>query len=270
MRVSVGEVPPLTKRYPDGRVYTRMETVETQLSQLIDLPFDEVLDRARIASRSHPGYLRSETLVHLMRATRRDNRETRFGRLFELFLKRVAGALPRAERVNGDKTIVDSALSEINDAALARIQILVTLDRQGGDHLDFYEVHFDEAVAMLRLSARRKVAKRVHREVEIETDAETGELPGFIERAAGSLDETVDPILLDPIFRPHLLRAIDSLPPEQKEVITMTMLNMPSESKDPAIPSISSILECDPRTVRNRRDRAVITLREILDQGEAG
>jgi hypothetical protein len=48
----------------------------------------------------------------------------------------------------------------------------------------------------------------------------------------------------------------------------MTMANIQSESKDPAIPSISAILQCDPRTVHNRRVRAVLALRDALGLGE--
>lgn len=257
-------VPPLTRCYPDGTPYTRMDEVERLLAALAQLPFDDILERCAITSRRDPGYLPPECLVHLMRSTRLDNRDTRFNRLFELLQQRLARALPRSERRQSeDHVVVDAAVSDINDVALDRFRLLVTLDRQGDDKLDFYEVHFDEAVALLRLSARKRITRRAARETELAID-ENVELSPAIERAAGSLAVADDIIFSDPIVRPRLLAAIETLPTEQKEIVTMMMRNIPSESKDPAISTISSILGCDPRTVRYRRDRAVEKLRRAL------
>ncbi len=257
-------VPRLTRCYPDGTPYTRMDEVERILAALVLLSFDEILERCAITSRRDPGYLPSECLVHLMRSTRFDNRDTRFNRLYELLQQRLAKALPRSERRQSEEqVVVDAAVSDINDVTLDRFRVLVTLDRQGDDKLDFYEVHFDEAVALLRLSARKRVAKRAARETELALD-ENGELSPAIERAAGSLAVPDNSIFSDPIVRPRLLAAIDTLPTEQKEVVTMMMRDIPSESNDPAISTISSILGCDPRTVRYRRDRAVEKLKRAL------
>ncbi len=257
-------VPPLTRCYPDGTPYMRMDEIEKMLAALVLLSFDEILKRCAITSRRDPGYLPPECLVHLMRSTRFNNRDTRFNQIYELLQQRLAKALPRSERrQRGDQVVVDAAVSDINDVTLDRFRLLVTLDRQGDDKLDFYEVHFDEAVALLRLSARKRIARRAARETELAID-ENGELSSAIERAAGSLAVADDAIFSDPIVRPRLLAAIDTLPTEQKEVVTMMMRNIPSESKDPAISTISSILDCDPRTVRYRRDRAVEKLQKAL------
>ena len=48
----------------------------------------------------------------------------------------------------------------------------------------------------------------------------------------------------------------------------MLMCHIPAEAKDPAQPSISAILGCDPRTVRNRRDSAVKNIRRHLGIGD--
>lgn len=245
-----------------------MKVVEDQLLGLVELPFDEVVARCAITTRTHPDYVRPEGLVHMLRRTRDDNSDARFNRLFPLLLKRIAMALPRAEREKDNKVMVDATVSAINEAALNRVLVLLTLDRSGGDRLDFYEVHFDEAVAKLRAKARGTIGRRAARATPIELDPETNELPLHVERAAAELDEPDDAFLFDPIFRSRLLAAIDDLPVEQKEVVTMTMANIQSESKDPAIPSISAILDIDPRTVHNRRIRAVLALRGALGLGE--
>ena len=264
--MSYSAVPALTSTYPDGTAYTRMAHVEPLLEILLELPFDEVLERCAISSRRDPAYLPSECLIHLVRSTRLDNRHARFNQLYALLLKRVGKALPRAERGDEDTGTVDASMSEINAAVIGRFSLLVTLDRQGSNRLDFYEVHFDEAIAKLRFSVRRPVIKRLMREQELLID-EYGELAAHLDTAAGSRDDTDDmQIFFDPIARPRLLVAIDSLPTEQKEVVTMTLQNIPGESIDPATPSISGILGCDPGTVRYRRARAVKTLRAKLGQ----
>jgi hypothetical protein len=135
-----------------------MKAVEEQLRELVELPFDDVVARCAITTRTHPDYVRPECLVHMLRRTRDDNSDARFNRLFPLLLKRIAMALPRAERKEGKKVLVDAVVSAINEAALDRVKVLLTLDRSGGDRLDFYEVHFDEAVAKLRAKARGTMA----------------------------------------------------------------------------------------------------------------
>ncbi|MCG4996218.1 hypothetical protein, partial [Bacteroides thetaiotaomicron] len=56
-------VPPLTKTYPDGKPYSRMPEVEDEIARLADLPFDELVERGRIAIRSHPHFVRPEALM---------------------------------------------------------------------------------------------------------------------------------------------------------------------------------------------------------------
>lgn len=267
-RMSLASVPSLSKCYPDGTPYMRMSVVEQQIAAVVELSFDDLVARCAITNRSHPDFIRPECLIHMLRRTRFDNSDARFNRLFTLVLKRVALALPRSERVEGGKTLIDAAIADANEQALHRIQLLLTLDRSGGDRLDFYEVHFDEAVAMLRLKAQGSVGRRVKREAPLELDLETNELPVAVERAAGAFVEHDDAIFFDPIFRPRLLAAIDGLSPEQKEVVVMTMANIPIQSQDRDVPTISRILKCDPRTVQNRRTRAIKSLRAALGLGD--
>jgi hypothetical protein len=261
-------VPPLSKSYPDGRSYTRLDEVEAQLAELQLLPFDEIVRRGAITTKSHPEYMRPECLVHFLRSTRNDNGDARFNCLFGLLLQRFQFALPRSERSQGENMLVDGKLSDMNDHARSRFLALITIDRHGGDQLDFYEIHFDEAVAMLRLKARGQVGRRASRETPIDLDPETNELAAHVERAAGSLDPVDDTFLFDPHFRSRLLAAIDDLPTEQKEVVTMLMNDVQIEAKDPATRSISEILRCEVRTVQYRRTRAIAKLRRALGLGD--
>lgn len=260
--------PLLTKTYPDGTPYRRMSEVEDEIVRVAELPFEDFLQRARTTNRSHPDFVRPETLMHFLRRTRSDNNEQRFNALFRMVLRRLILALPRSERVVGENTIVDGAASDLGDVVRGRFVELVTLDRAGGDRMDFYEVHFDEAVAKLRMRPAKQIRARTRRTEMLAGDPETGELPEYVERAAGSFDEPDDAFLFDPISRKRLLQEIDHLKPEQKEVITMLLANIQTHSNDPAVVTISSVLGCDAKTVRNRRKGAIAALRKALRVGE--
>ena len=261
-------VPPLTKCYPDGRLYERMAEVEEQIARLAELPFEALVERGRISTRSHPDFVRPETLMHFLRGTRRDNRDQRFGTLFRLVLRRLILALPKSEREVGNETLVDATLSDVEDRVRGRFLELVTLDRAGGDRMDFFEVHFDEGVAKLRMKAAKTIGARARRTATLDSQSETGELLEAVERAAVSFEEPEDAFLYDPLFRKNLYAGIDRLKPEQKKVITMQLANIQADSNDPSVPTIAKALSCDPRTVRNRRRDAVVALRAALGLGE--
>lgn len=260
-------IAPLTKCKPDGEPYRRMAAVEERLGQLIDLPWDEIVRLAAIGNRAHPDYVPSECLLHLLRSTRHDNHDGRFNRLFAFLMKRFLRALPGKDQQGSERIVIDAQLNDIRDWARDRFHLLITADRDGGDRLDFYEVHFDGAVAKLRLSARAAVGRGAKRETPIERDPETQELSPAIEAAAARDRGSDEQFLLDEHFRPRLLAAIDRLPPEQREVVTMILNNIQTEAKDPNTPSIAGLLGCDQRTVQYRRGRAIKALRAMLGLG---
>lgn len=259
---------PLTKTYPSGESYRRMDVVEEQIAVLSEMGFEEVLRRAAVTSRTDPEFLRPETLMHFLRATRRDNTERRFTALFPFVLRRLLLALPRGERRTAAGTAADAFGLDLIDAVRVRFVNLVSVDRAGGDRMDFYEVHFDEAVAGLRMKAWGRLRARAARTVGLETDPESGELPDAVERAAGSLDDGAEDFFSDPSHRERVRRGIDHLKPEQREVMLMSLANIPTESSDPNVACISGLLGCDPSTVRYRRRRAVKRLQEMLAAGE--
>jgi hypothetical protein len=260
-------VPPLTKCDSFG-VYRRTDAVEELLGTLCHLPFDEIVRRCTVTSRSDREYIPSECLVHFLRSTRRDNGDARFNRLFPLLLRRFASAFPRGEKNIGEGVHVDAHISDITEYARDRFLALVAKDRQGGDQLDFYEVHFDEAVALLRATARNRISRRAVREMPLDLDPETNEPSLIVEQAVGSMRPNPDAFLFDERFRSQVLAVIDVLPPEQKEVMTMLLNNFQIESNDETVPTISRILKCDPRTVQNRRVRAIQTIQKRLRLGE--
>jgi DNA-directed RNA polymerase specialized sigma24 family protein len=70
----------------------------------------------------------------------------------------------------------------------------------------------------------------------------------------------------DSDYRSYLLTAIDSLPDDQRRVVTMLLQDIPIDSKDETTITIVKTLGCSEKTVRNRRDRAYDALRKALDK----
>ncbi|MGU3559434.1 hypothetical protein [Methylobacterium radiotolerans] len=245
-----------------------MPEVEYEIVQLSNLNFEDLVERGRILEKSHSHFVRPESLIYFLRNSRSDNDNRRFNALYGLVLRRLLLALPRCERTVDGVTHVDAAASDVEDRVRGRFVELLSLDRAGGGRMDFYEVHFDEAVAKLRMKAVKAIGARTRRTTGLEEDPDSGDVPEFVEQAAGSFEEPDDAFLRDPIFRKRVLVEIDLLKPEHKQVITMLLANMPSESNNLEVPTISRALGCDARTVRNRRRDAIVVLRKALILGE--
>jgi hypothetical protein len=139
---------PLTRKKKDGTPYTRPDNVEALLTVLGKLPREAILDRAHIRDRKNPNYVPSECLVHLIRASRAENSEAWFERLYKVLADRVMRAVPAA--ASGSTT---SAIDErIRDAVFDRFVELLAKDRaEPNDRLDFFEARFALAIKRLRL-----------------------------------------------------------------------------------------------------------------------
>ena len=73
----------------------------------------------------------------------------------------------------------------------------------------------------------------------------------------GSLDARLD-----------LAAAIAQLPEKERTVIILKLKDLDIESKEPGVDTISSLLGCDPKTVRTRLKSAHARLRAILEPGD--
>lgn len=257
--------PPLTKRTDDKVLYHRPVAIEAALERALDLSRDEVLAALEIEDRSHPVYIPSECLVHLMRKTAHDNRERYFEKLHRALMRRVDRALPRAEHTLGEKIGVDLTRDQIRAQVRDRFEMIVIQDRQGGDdRLDIFEARFNFGIARLRTTAREKAWREEGRRAALD-DEETGGLRLEVEIAAGSLLGPASEKWEDPDYRSRLDAAIMGLPPEQSRIIKMLMIGIPIDPKDPDAQSICKLEDCVEKTVRNRAKRAILALRQALD-----
>jgi DNA-directed RNA polymerase specialized sigma24 family protein len=165
------------------------------------------------------------------------------------------------------KILISLTNSKIVEQVLDRFQEFLIRDRTDYDErLDYFEVNFDDAVASLRLTARKKAWKEENASEPMTYDDETSELNAEIEKAAAVFlsESKID----DPDYRLRLDAAIDSLPHHQRRVVELLRQGFPISSKEPGIQTIVTIVGCVEKTARNRRDSAFEAIRKALEEEE--
>lgn len=256
-------IAPLTKRKKkDGTLYERPEHIEQLLRELQGMPRDQLMERSMISVRTNPLYVPSECLMHFVRASRRDNSEAWFERLYKTLLDRVSRAVPRSD---GPGNTTSLTRERIREKVIGRFIELVSEDRKlPGDRMDFFEVRFDMAIKRLRLDAREQVWRDENRSVGLD-EADTA-----LEEDSGSVvvDRLTEDISCDPLFRRKLYAAIGTLPPEQSRTIHLLLQGWPTHSSDPDVMTIAKALNCSDRSVRNYKERALKTLTALFNQGD--
>ncbi|MGY2932047.1 hypothetical protein ACVWZ6_001649 [Bradyrhizobium sp. GM6.1] len=223
----------LRKRRLNGELYERDPKVEALIAELAGLPRDELIVRAAVTKHSDPGYVPSECLVYFIRASRRDNNEAWFERLYRILIERVLRSLPRTESSDGKTESLTRGA--VRDKVFGRLVELLSADRAAYvDKLDYFEVRFDGALASLRRDAQEQAWRDENRSRPLEYDEESGELSPEVEAAAGTYDPFAASDFDDPAYRLRLDAAIEALPTEQSRIIQMLRQGFPIDSRSPS------------------------------------
>ena len=257
-------IPPLRKRTKEGKLYSRPPETEEAILETLKLPFDDFMERAKRKNRKHPAYLPSEVLVHRIRATRYNNSDDQFNALYTVLCERISQSCPRSViRVHGGNGEVGN-LMDVREHVVNRFVTLILKDRDTyAEGLDIFEFRFDRAVRVLRQDAFRRILRREKPLSPLEYD-ESGDIPDDVEEYSALLNAPSMTPEEEITYRFQIRRAIDSLPEMERRVMDMLEAEIPIESKNSDEPSIAGLLGCTPKTVRNRRDRAVQRIRETL------
>jgi hypothetical protein len=260
-------VTPLRKRRLSGELYERDPKIEALIAEMAVLPRDGLIARAEITKRSDPDYVPSECLVYFIRASRRDNNEVWFERLYRILTERVLRSLPRAESSDGETESLTRGV--VRDKVFGRFVELLSADRAAYDEkVDYFEVRFDGALASLRRDAQEKAWRDENRSQPLEYDEESGELAPEVEAAAGTHDPFATSDFDDPAYRSSLDAAIEALPKEQSRIIHMLRQGFPIDSKEPDVMTIAKALGRSEKTVRTYRDKAFAALRAAMADGD--
>ena len=254
---------PLKSKDKHGMPFTRPPEIEARLARLESVDAAARLQAFAIGSRKSSGYVPSEALTHFLRRAHATGAKDEFKQIFGLLMKRVAQSL--------FATVSDSRMAGaqgIREEITGRFAELIAKDCNGRSAmLDFFEVRFDLAFARFRKSMLRKIGPSSVLAEPLFTDGEEGQdISREVEEAAadflGGDPQKID----DPAFRLELEAAIDALPDDQRRVVGLLRQGFQIDSKDPNIMTIAKMLQCDERTVRNRRDRAYKTLKSVLQE----
>jgi hypothetical protein len=253
---------PLRKQKPDGSLYTRFPDIEKMLGELYSLSKTDLVDRCLKQTFHVP----TQCVLHFVRKSSVTKDELLFEQLFKILAERIRRALPRAE--NPDGQTLSLSRSQASEQVYDKFVMLLIEERAGYvERLDFFEVDFLGALAMLKLTALEKAWKEENRNTELEADNDHGEIDAKVDEAAGSYDPFDPSVLDDYIYRSRLDAAMDELPPLQKRIIEMLRLEIPIDSIDPNIVTISKALGKSEKTIRTHRDNAFDRLRVLLNRG---
>ena len=260
-------ITPLRKRRLTGEPYTRDPKIEALLAELALLPRDALIERAAISRRADPRFVPTECLIYFVRASRHDNNEAWFERLYRLLTERVLRSLPKAESPDGRTESLTRSL--VRDKVFGRFVELLSSDRAAyAEKLDYFEVRFDGGLASLRRDAQEQAWRDENRSQALEYDEESGELSPEVEAAAGAHDPFATSDFDDPAYRTRLDAAIDALPTEQSRIVHMLSQGFPIDSQDPDIVTIAKALGRSEKTVRTYRDKAFAALRAVMAEGD--
>ena len=251
---------PLRKTKLDGTPYYRREAVEAEIHEIETLNVTELVRRAAHWPGSAAGFISSEALVYFVRnlpdGAHRD-------KLTEQLLGRVHRRIPRP----ADAGSHTESLTRMNirEDVVDRFVDLVLSDRDRyDDRLDYYEVNFNHAMAAARQDASNRHWTHENRSDELGSD-EVG-VSERVETAVGAYDPFDVDELDKKDYRLLLEDAIDSLPEFQRRIVEMWRQEIPIESKDPSVVTISKVLDKSEKTIRTHRDKAFASLRLRLER----
>ena len=251
---------PLRKHRPDGTPYFRRDEVEAEIQALAGISTDELERRAGLWRVSEPGFVSPEALLYFARnvgaGPHRD-------KLTEKLLLRVVRRVPSIANA-GSKTVSLTKMNIREDVRDHFVDLLLSDRNHYDDRLDYYEVNFNNAVAADRRDANGRHWKQENRTAEVET--EDGEVFAHVESAVGDYNPFDADELDKKDYRFLLNEAIDSLPEFQRRIVVMWRQDIPIESNDPSVKSISKVLGKSEKTIRTHRDKAFASLKLRLER----
>jgi hypothetical protein len=251
---------PLRKRKLDGTPYLRRDVVESEIQGLADISASEFERRAGLWSSRELGFISPEALLYFVRnAAPGAYRE----KLTEKLLGRVASRV-RAITNSGGDTVSLTGLNIREEVVDHFVDLLLSDRNEYDERLDYYEVNFNAAIAADRHDANVRHWKLENRNDELET--EDGEVTAQVESAVGSYDPFESDEFDKKDYRLLLDDAIDRLPELQRRIVVMWRQDIPIESNDPSIESISKVLGKSEKTIRTHRDKAFASLKRFLER----
>lgn len=248
---------PLTKKNAQGRVYARPPEVEAEIDEVALLSHEGLKKRLAIRSPRKIGFVRSETLVHVIRkgATATSN---------DIVNAALMVLLERCER-NLLQKVADLPTAEgLREDILGEFAEMLASDGRGeiSDELDYYECRFNSAFRTLRVDRVNQELIRLERFHPVESVEDVEELfddPRLLKEFTASLQDHHTPEARARMQQ--LLAAIEALPKKQREAVVLVhIMGLKEESEDAHEETAATRCGCTGRTIRNRLTSAAAKL----------
>ncbi len=250
---------PLTKTNAQGIVYTRPPDVEAQIDEAVLLSPAELKKRLEVKNLRKDGFLRSETLVHLLRRGIAISSMEIFNAILPVLLKRCEKTL--RQKIPDYQFPTAEGL---RDDILGELAELLAVDGRGEipDELDYYECRFNSAFRALRIDRVNQEITRLNRSAPVESVEDLNESLGdkeLLKDVAASLHDHETPEAR--LSMQRLLDAIDALPKKERDAVTLVhILGLKEESEDQNEETAATKCQCTGRTIRNRLASAAAKL----------
>lgn len=262
---------PLEKTNDDGPLI-RSSEIEAEIDTARGQDLETLRHRAVISDPKAPDYLRSETLVHLIRhGLRQSNAEATHNqvanRLLPLLLKRCERNLQR--KVDAKLPDAETLREEIlRDFSMLFADELVG---EGGLKLDFYEIRFNMAFASFRIDAVRAHVRRENHRATL-APGRRDDIDDNTAQRAFTEEDIADPgpDLENLITRRQLTKklhaAVLTLPEaDRKALILRYFYGYKIESPtNPEETTVATLCNVSGRVIGKRLKRALETLRSML------
>ncbi len=130
------ELKPLTRRKTSGDIQTRFSGVEDFIKEIIELDWNEFIERLKITVQDHPQFIKEEVIVFFLRAALSSGKTFEADRLTEILFKRVEKRIERYARKFIPHYYFEDAVGEMLSDLFIKI---CDLD---SDKADFAQVRF--------------------------------------------------------------------------------------------------------------------------------
>lgn len=245
-------------------MYHRPHEVEGQIDEVLGLSLQEIKARLQSRSPESAGYLRSESLVYLVRVGRREGNQALMNAVLPILLGRCEANL----RVKVPDALIPAA-ADVRQQILDEFVDLFAVDGtpDSKNELDFFECRFNSALRSLRIDALRcSEAEQknfqivdTHPPDEIETNGPYDDLLARIAEAY-----QVPPTQERDAARSAWLEFIKSLPAEECQAVMLVyVLGYKEESDNPNQETAATRCGCSGRTIRTRLKQAAKRLSQL-------
>lgn len=250
---------PLLKRRKTGEVYTRPPEVEAEIDAALLEDAATLRACLLVADPADRRYLRSETLVHLLRLAMVQGDDSGFNAVLPVLLGRCEANL--AHGVSDD---LRGAVQLREDILLGFSELLAGDLTSQKYELDYYECRFNRAFRAFRISAIKRATDDQIVDVSALQDPHGGEgsvLDDDAALAAASQAFRTQAGQESHVLGREVQRVLRTLPAQvRKAVILVHVLGYDVESNDPSKVTAATRCGCSGRNIRYLLSRAAAAL----------